>query len=156
MLRLTFPYLLFISLVALASGILNSYGRFAVPAFTPVLLNVVMIVFASLIAPKLCHDFISPSGAIMSGLDLLNDPSSQDMRDDAVGLITEAQQAETILQEGQADLVALARGILFDPRWPWHAAAELGAQVDVPPQYWRSQPRDLKGLFGDAARIGQR
>jgi putative peptidoglycan lipid II flippase len=52
MLRLTFPYLLFISLVALASGILNSYGRFAVPAFTPVLLNLVMIVFASLIAPN--------------------------------------------------------------------------------------------------------
>lgn len=74
----------------------------------------------------------------------------------AVGLITEAQQAEAILQEGQADLVALARGILFDPRWPWHAAAELGAQVDVPPQYWRSQPRGLSGLFGDAARIGQR
>jgi putative peptidoglycan lipid II flippase len=52
MLRLTFPYILFMSLVALASGILNSYGRFAVPAFTPVLLNVVMIVFASVIAPR--------------------------------------------------------------------------------------------------------
>jgi 2,4-dienoyl-CoA reductase-like NADH-dependent reductase (Old Yellow Enzyme family) len=74
----------------------------------------------------------------------------------AVGLITEAQQAEAILQEGQADLVALARGMLFDPRWPWHAAAELEAQVDVPPQYWRSQPRGLNGLFGDAAKIGQR
>jgi histidine phosphotransferase ChpT len=45
---------------------------------------------ASLIAAKLCHDFISPSGAIMSGLDLLNDPSSQDMRDDAIGLITDS------------------------------------------------------------------
>jgi 2,4-dienoyl-CoA reductase-like NADH-dependent reductase (Old Yellow Enzyme family) len=52
-------------------------------------------------------------------------------------------------------MVALARGMLFDPRWPWHAAAELGAQVDAPPQYWRSQPRDQKALFG-AARIGQR
>ena len=42
---------------------------------------------ASLIAAKLCHDFISPSGAIMSGLDLLNDPTAQDRKDDALGLI---------------------------------------------------------------------
>ena len=45
----------------------------------------------------------------------------------AVGLITEAEQAEAIVASGQADLVALARGMLFDPRWPWHAAAQLGA-----------------------------
>jgi 2,4-dienoyl-CoA reductase-like NADH-dependent reductase (Old Yellow Enzyme family) len=73
----------------------------------------------------------------------------------AVGMITEPQQAEAILAGGQADLVALARGILFDPHWPWHAAAALGAQVEAPPQYWRSQPRELPGLFGDI-RIGQR
>ena len=65
----------------------------------------------------------------------------------AVGLITEPQQAEAILTSGKADLIALARGMLYDPRWPWHAAAELGDQVDVPPQYWRSQPRELKKLF---------
>jgi histidine phosphotransferase ChpT len=45
---------------------------------------------ASLIAAKLCHDFISPSGAIMSGLDLLNDPTAQDMRDDALSLIADS------------------------------------------------------------------
>ncbi len=73
----------------------------------------------------------------------------------AVGLVTEAAQAEAIVAEGRSDMVALARGILFDPRWPWHAAAELGAQVDAPPQYWRSQPRGLNNLFGDA-KIGQR
>lgn len=73
----------------------------------------------------------------------------------AVGLITEPAQAEAILAEGQADLVALARGMLFDPRWPWHAAAALQAQVDAPPQYWRSQPRGLTTLFG-AVKIGQR
>ena len=73
----------------------------------------------------------------------------------AVGLITEPEQAEAILAEGRADLVALARGMLFDPRWPWHAAAKLGAQVEAPPQYWRSQPRSSKALFGDA-KIGQR
>ncbi|MBC8087459.1 MAG: NADH:flavin oxidoreductase/NADH oxidase [Phycisphaerae bacterium] len=67
----------------------------------------------------------------------------------AVGLITEAQQAEDIVASGKADMVALARGILFDPRWPWHAAAELGATVTAPPQYWRSEPQKLRGLFGD-------
>lgn len=51
MLRLTFPYLFFISLVALGGGILNTYQRFAAPAFAPVLLNVVLITFAALIAP---------------------------------------------------------------------------------------------------------
>ncbi|MGE5648588.1 MAG: NADH:flavin oxidoreductase/NADH oxidase [Bacillota bacterium] len=65
----------------------------------------------------------------------------------AVGLITEARQAEEIIASGQADMVALARGMLYDPRWPWHAAAQLGAQVDAPPQYWRSQPHELKNLF---------
>ena len=45
---------------------------------------------ATYVAAKLCHDFVSPAGAIMSGLDLLNDPSAQDMRDDALGLITDS------------------------------------------------------------------
>lgn len=73
----------------------------------------------------------------------------------AVGLITEPEQAEAILAAGQADLVALARGILYDPHWPWHAAARLGGQVTAPPQYWRSQPRGLSALFGETA-MGQR
>ncbi|EFF74471.1 oxidoreductase [Achromobacter piechaudii] len=72
-----------------------------------------------------------------------------------VGLITEAQQAEDILAQGQADMVALARGILYDPRWPWHAAAQLGGQVAAPHQYWRSQPREFKNLFGET-HFGQR
>ena len=65
-----------------------------------------------------------------------------------VGLITDAHQAEAIIARGEADVVALARAMLFDPRWPWHAAAALGAQVQAPPQYWRSQPREYKDLFG--------
>jgi 2,4-dienoyl-CoA reductase-like NADH-dependent reductase (Old Yellow Enzyme family) len=73
----------------------------------------------------------------------------------AVGLITEAQQAEEIIASGRAHLVALARAMLYDPRWPWHAAAQLHASVEAPPQYWRSQPQGLKQLFGDAAS-GQR
>ena len=73
----------------------------------------------------------------------------------AVGLITEAAQAEAILENGEADLIALARAVLYDPRWPWHAAAELGAQVSAPKQYWRSQPREQKALFGTMT-LGQR
>ena len=53
MLRFTFPYLLFVSLTAFAGGILNTYGRFAIPAFTPVILNVVLIVAAVWLAPRL-------------------------------------------------------------------------------------------------------
>jgi 2,4-dienoyl-CoA reductase-like NADH-dependent reductase (Old Yellow Enzyme family) len=73
----------------------------------------------------------------------------------AVGLITEPAQAEAIVAGGQADLVALARGMLFDPRWPWHAAAQLGGQVEAPQQYWRSLPRGAGALFGDV-HIGMR
>lgn len=67
----------------------------------------------------------------------------------AVGLITEAEEAEAIVADGRADMVGLARGILYDPRWPWHAAATLGGQVNAPPQYSRCQPREQKALFGD-------
>jgi len=73
----------------------------------------------------------------------------------AVGLITEAKQAEDIVASGKADMVALARAMLYDPRWGWHAAAELGGQVEAPPQYWRSQPSTQKALFG-ATTFGTR
>jgi 2,4-dienoyl-CoA reductase-like NADH-dependent reductase (Old Yellow Enzyme family) len=73
----------------------------------------------------------------------------------AVGLITEAEQAEAIIANGDADAVALARGMLYNPRWPWHAAAKLGASVNAPRQYWRSQPREYPNLFA-SLRYGQR
>jgi len=65
----------------------------------------------------------------------------------AVGMITEPEQAEAIVSTGDADMVALARGVLYDPRWPWHAAAQLGGKVQAPPQYLRSQPRQHRDLF---------
>lgn len=65
----------------------------------------------------------------------------------AVGLITEAMQAEGILHYQQADAIALARAMLYDPRWPWHAAAELGENIQIAPQYLRCQPHGLKALF---------
>ena len=52
---------------------------------------------AALVAAKLCHDFISPSGAIVSGLDLLDDPSAADMRDDALALIRQSATKLTAL-----------------------------------------------------------
>ncbi|WP_099495445.1 NADH:flavin oxidoreductase/NADH oxidase [Stenotrophomonas maltophilia] len=65
----------------------------------------------------------------------------------AVGMITEPEQAESILRHRHADAVALARGILYDPRWPWHAAAALRDSVEPAPQYLRCEPRDARGVF---------
>jgi len=73
----------------------------------------------------------------------------------AVGLISDAAQAEAIVAEGDADLVAMARAFLWDPRWPWHAAASLGATVRAPRQYARAAPREAAGVFG-SPRTGQR
>jgi len=69
MLRLTFPYLLFISLTACAGGILNSYGRFAVPAFTPVLLNLALIGAALWLAPRMAEPVVALAwGVLVAGI----------------------------------------------------------------------------------------
>jgi len=73
----------------------------------------------------------------------------------AVGLITEPQQAEAIVAQGQADVVALARGFIYDPRWTWRAAAALGGTVQAPTQYWRAPPRGVGPIFGEVS-FGQR
>jgi 2,4-dienoyl-CoA reductase-like NADH-dependent reductase (Old Yellow Enzyme family) len=73
----------------------------------------------------------------------------------AVGLITDAEQAATILAAGDADMVAMARAFLWDPRWAWHAAATLGASVTPPRQYTRAAPRNAAAVFV-GAKIGQR
>lgn len=64
----------------------------------------------------------------------------------AVGLITEPRQAEDILASGHADLIAIGRGMLYNPRWPWHAAAELGEEAFYPPQHQRAHP-SMRGDF---------
>ncbi len=56
----------------------------------------------------------------------------------AVGLIADPEQAEAIVASGKADMVALARAILDNPRWVWHAAEHFGVKIDYPPQYARS------------------
>lgn len=71
----------------------------------------------------------------------------------AVGLITEARQAEEILASGKADLVGLARRMLYEPRWPWHAAVELGEECFYPKQYERAHPSMQRGDFLRPSRI---
>jgi 2,4-dienoyl-CoA reductase-like NADH-dependent reductase (Old Yellow Enzyme family) len=59
----------------------------------------------------------------------------------AVGLIATPKQAEGLLAEGKADMIALARAMLDDPRWGWHAAQALDGDVKRPPQYARAAPK---------------
>ncbi|MBY0370244.1 NADH:flavin oxidoreductase/NADH oxidase [bacterium] len=74
-------------------------------------------------------------------------PFSQAIREkvgiatNAVGLITEAHQAEDILQKGHADTISLAREFLRDPYFPLHAARALGVELVWPQQYERAKPR---------------
>ena len=59
----------------------------------------------------------------------------------AVGMIVSAKQAEEIIAQGKADMIAMARAFLDDPHWGWHAAQTLGADVARPPQYARTAPK---------------
>ncbi|MDX1696297.1 MAG: murein biosynthesis integral membrane protein MurJ, partial [Ketobacteraceae bacterium] len=94
MLRITFPYLFLISLTAFAGAVLNSYGRFAVPAFTPVLLNVVIISAAVLLAPTLERPIMALAWGVM-----------------LAGLIQLLFQLPFLKQVN----------LLMRPRWGWHS-----------------------------------
>ena len=59
----------------------------------------------------------------------------------AVGQITDPVQAETIIRSGQADMVSLARGMLWDPNWTWKAAETLGAEIAMPAPFARCNPK---------------
>src|SRR3982751_1108244 len=73
--------------------------------------------FAALLAARLCHDFISPASAIVSGLDLLEDPSAQDMREEAMGLIaTSARKLADLLSFSRGAFGASASAETFDVR----------------------------------------
>jgi len=65
----------------------------------------------------------------------------------AVGLISDPRQAEEIVSNGDADFVALARSVLYNPRWELHAAIELGVEPDFPVQYERAHPAMRKTDF---------
>ena len=79
-----------------------------------------------------------------------------DVKTIAVGLITEAHQAEEILQRGQADLIALARELLWNPNWPVHAACELGVPdyLDLLPRgysWWLKRREEIREVTRKAA-----
>jgi len=87
---------------------------------------------------------IVPKAPIPVGLGYQLDLAARVRRDAgiatrAVGLLAEPLQAEAVIASGQADMVAMARAFLDDPRWPWHAAEVLGARAAYPPQYLRSR-----------------
>jgi 2,4-dienoyl-CoA reductase-like NADH-dependent reductase (Old Yellow Enzyme family) len=65
----------------------------------------------------------------------------------AVGLITEPEMADTLVRQGKADLVGVARAMVYNPRWPMHAAARLGAEIHIPRQAFRCQPEAVQPLF---------
>ena len=73
----------------------------------------------------------------------------------AVGMITDPHQAEAILENQEADLIAFARAFLYKPRWGWEAAAALNGQVEAVAQYWRCLPREHQHVFKDL-KIGGR
>jgi putative peptidoglycan lipid II flippase len=106
MLRWTFPYLLFISLAALAAGVLNSYGKFAVPALTSTLMNLVMIVFAAWIAPS----FERPGIVLAIGVFV-------------AGVVQFAFQVPYLVK----------MGLLRRPRWRWsHAGVRKIGSLMLP------------------------
>jgi 2,4-dienoyl-CoA reductase-like NADH-dependent reductase (Old Yellow Enzyme family) len=72
-----------------------------------------------------------------------------DIRTMSVGLITGARQAEDIIASGKADLVVLGRGVMYDPRWAWHAAEELGVEITYPPKMMACHPSLRPQVFPD-------
>ena len=72
----------------------------------------------------------------------------------AVGMITDARQAEAVLVEGKADMVAAARAFLDDPHWGWHAAYTLGAEITLPPQYRRAGLKAWSPAERHAKKVG--
>jgi 2,4-dienoyl-CoA reductase-like NADH-dependent reductase (Old Yellow Enzyme family) len=70
-------------------------------------------------------------------------------------MITDPHQAEAILENQEADLIAFARAFLYKPRWGWEAAAALNGQVEAVAQYWRCLPREHQHVFKDL-KIGGR
>ncbi len=96
---------------------------------------------AAYLAARMCHDFISPASAIVSGLDLLEDPSAQDMREEAMGLISgSARKLADLLAFSRVAFGASASAETFDPRELaklaqglfGHMRAELDWQVESP------------------------
>ena len=99
--------------------------------------------FAAMVAARLCHDFISPASAIVSGLDLLEDPNAQDMREDAMGLIaSSARKLADLLQFTRVAFGASASAEAFDSRELEKLAQGVFAHVR-PEMDWAIEPQSL-------------
>jgi len=114
------------------------------------------VAFARALKERGCDFVCASSGGIAGRIAVPQGPGymvpfAQRMRREAgiatraVGLIVTPLQAEAIIAEGQADMVALARAVLDDPRWGWHAAVALGAEAHYAPQYERVRPKTWPG-----------
>ena len=66
-----------------------------------------------------------------------------------IGLVTGAREAEDLIASGKTDMVALARGAMYDPRWPIHAAMELGVEPPFPPRLMPAHPKMRPMIFPD-------
>ena len=109
------------------------------------------VVFAKAMKARGCDFFDVSSGALDPRQQIpmapgYNVPFAEKVRKEtgiavmSVGMITRPRQAEDIVASGKADLVAIARAMMDDPRWAWHAARELGAETPYAPNYVRCSP----------------
>ncbi|MBU4434295.1 MAG: histidine phosphotransferase ChpT [bacterium] len=113
------------------------------PALTVAVADVRGPDFAAMLAARLCHDFISPASAIVSGLDLLDDPSAQDMREDAMSLIaSSARKLADLLQFCRVAFGASASAEDFDSRELEKLAQGVFAHVR-PEMVWAIEPRTM-------------
>jgi 2,4-dienoyl-CoA reductase-like NADH-dependent reductase (Old Yellow Enzyme family) len=114
------------------------------------------VVFVRALRDRGCDFVCASSGGIIGGLKIPLGPGYQvklaarlkrdtGMAIRAVGLIVTPRHAESILAEGEADMIAMARAVLDDPRWGWHAAEALGATAAYAPQYERVRPTTWPG-----------
>lgn len=77
-----------------------------------------------------------------------------DIKTMSVGLIGSPSQAEVIIASGEADFIVIGRAALYDPRWAWHAAEELGASTEYAPKYRMAQPLLRPELFPGHRKAG--
>ena len=109
------------------------------------------VVFAKAMKARGCDFFDASSGALDPRQQIPMAPGynvafAEKVRKESgivvmsVGMISRARQAEDIVASGKADLVAIARAMMDDPRWAWHAARELGAETPYAPNYVRCSP----------------
>ena len=163
--RMRFPLAVFEAVRQVTNGVLGvrvSASDWVDNGLTPE----EVAVFAQRLKEKDCDYVHVSSGGVASNQVIPNQPLYQvpfarliknesKLPTIAVGLITEPAQAESILTNGDADMIALARAFLFNPRWGWRAAAELGGVVQANERYWRCLPSEARTIFGDT-RIAQR